>query len=511
MRLLAWNDRSLRTRLMATFVVVVALSGSVGLFAVRQLGRVSATTANVAKRALPSVRALGNIGLATSRFRMATLQYVAASEAERGPASEIMDRALADIEREQKHYEPLIASASEKETYNAFMAAWADYMMAHAMAISLAAEGRSADARAAMAGDAQKQFDASVEKLHVLIESNRASAEAAQQSSDAIAGAARWWVWALTAGVLVVGCALAWLALAGVNRLLTKVAVDIAGSATTLVAAAADASRASDALSRSAADQAASLDLASSTMADISTTTRTNARHAHDAASLVSDADRMIRGSNVALEAMVTSMASIEDASTRVTRIIKTIDEIAFQTNILALNAAVEAARAGAAGAGFAVVAEEVRNLAQRSAQAARDTATLIEESSGRARDGSARLQDVSASVAAFTRQMTGVQTLVQTIRTSSDQQLEGIEQVSRAVEGMTQTTQAAVASAEASAIAGERLGVQAEAARAQSSQLDALVRGRRATGQTAGATAAAGPAEAAAAGQVAPKISRAA
>jgi hypothetical protein len=511
MRLLAWNDRSLRVRLMATFVVVVALSGAVGLFAVRELGRVSATTANVAKRALPSVRALGNIGMATSRFRMATLQYVAASEAERGPASEIMDRALADIEREQKHYEPLIASAYEKETYNAFMAAWADYMMAHAMAISLAAEGKSADARAAMAGDAQKQFDASVEKLHVLIESNRANAEAAQQTSDAIAGAARGWVLSLTTGVLLGGCGLAWLVLAGVNRLLNKVAVDIAGSATTLVAAAADASRESHALSRAAADQATSLDLTSSTMADISPTTRTNAKHAHDAEALVTDADHMIQGSNVALGAMVESMASIQDASTRVTRIIKTIDEIAFQTNILALNAAVEAARAGAAGAGFAVVAEEVRNLAQRSAQAARDTASLIEESSARAREGSERLQHVSSSVAAFTRQMAGVQTLVQTIRSSSDQQLEGIEQVSRAVEGMTRTTQSAVASAEASATAGERLGIQAEAARAQSSQLDALVRGRRATGQTAKGRPAARPAAPAATAAADPTTSRAA
>ena len=107
---------------------------------------------------------------------------------------------------------------------------------------------------------------------------------------------------------------------------------------------------------------------------------------------------------------MVTSMAGIEDASSRVTRIIRTIDEIAFQTNILALNAAVEAARAGEAGAGFAVVAEEVRRLAQRSAQAARDTATLIEESSDRAREGTTRLKHVSSAVTAFTRQMSGVQ-----------------------------------------------------------------------------------------------------
>ena len=299
-------------------------------------------------------------------------------------------------------------------------------------------------------------------------------------------------------GVLVVSGGLAWVVVGGVNRLLNRVTADIGGSAETLIAAATDASRASEALSRSASNQATSLDEASSTMAEISATTRTNVRHAHDADALVTEADTLIRSSNVALEAMVTSMAGIEDASSRVTRIIRTIDEIAFQTNILALNAAVEAARAGEAGAGFAVVAEEVRRLAQRSAQAARDTATLIEESSDRAREGTTRLAHVSEAVAAFTRQMSGVQALVQTIRTSSDEQLSGIDQVSRSVQGMTQTTQAAAASAEASATAGDRLSTQAEAARLQSRQLDALVRGRRVRAAAARPTPPAAPADAA-------------
>jgi methyl-accepting chemotaxis protein len=482
MRFISWNDRSLRTRLMTTFTAVVVLSSVVGVFAVLQLGRVNATTANVTRRALPSVRALGSISLATARFRMAMLQFVAASEAERAAATDGMDKALAAIEQEQKLYEPLIASSFEKETYNEFMSAWSEYMMAHATALGLVMEGKADEARAVMAGDAQKQFDASAARLGALIEQNRINAEAAQASSDAIAQSARWWVLTLMVAVLVAGSGLAWLVIGGVNRLLGRVASDIAGSAETLVTAASDASHASDELSRSAGDQASSLEAASTTMAQISTTTRTNARHAHDAAALVTDADTLIRSSNDALDAMVTSMAGIEDASSRVTRIIRTIDEIAFQTNILALNAAVEAARAGEAGAGFAVVAEEVRRLAQRSAQAARDTATLIEESSDRAREGTVRLKHVSSAVAAFTRQMTGVQDLVQTIRTSSDQQMSGIDQVSRSVEGMARTTQAAAASADASATAGDRLSTQAEAARAQSRQLDALVRGRRAS-----------------------------
>src|SRR5207302_3298086 len=110
-----------------------------------------------------------------------------------------------------------------------------------------------------------------------------------------------------------------------------------------------------------------------------------------------------VQESNNALGDMVASMHSIQESSQKVAKIIKTIDEIAFQTNILALNAAVEAARAGEAGMGFAVVADEVRNLAQRSATAAKDTAALIEESIEKARSGNAKVEQVAGSISAIT------------------------------------------------------------------------------------------------------------
>jgi methyl-accepting chemotaxis protein len=479
-RHLAWSDLSLRTRLVCAFAVVAGLSVMLGVFALVQLTRVNDTTARVTRRALPSVSALSQISLACARFRMSTLQYVAAGAADRDPILTAMDAALEKIEQSQKVYEPLIGSADERKTYAQFMAAWSDYMIAHAMALQLAAEGKEEDARHAMAGDAERQFDVAAAQLGALIEQNGRTATDAQERSEALYASSRLWVGVMVLGVIALGGALSGMVLAGVNRVLRRVALAIGSGAELLVSAASEGSTSSDDLSRSSTQQAAALQQTSAAMEEISATTQTNSKHAHDAAALMDQADRMIRSSNAALDAMLTSMAQIEDSSTRVTQIIGTIDDIAFQTNILALNAAIEAARAGDAGAGFAVVAEEVRRLAQRSAEAAHGTATLVEESHSRAQAGSVSLREVAAAVTGFTQQVAGVQTLVERIKTTSEQQAQGLVDVTRAVHDMAGVTQQTAAIAELSTRASHRLSDQAEAARQHAADLIKIVNGRK-------------------------------
>ena len=253
-----------------------------------------------------------------------------------------------------------------------------------------------------------------------------------------------------------------------------------------LVVASGQVSTAAQSLSHGATEQAASLEETSASMEEVASMTQRNAEHSRSASTLMADVDARVQESTMALDQMVASMAAIQESSQNVSRIIKTIDEIAFQTNILALNAAVEAARAGEAGMGFAVVADEVRNLAQRSAEAAKNTSELIAESIRRTHNGADKVTQASTSIAAITTSVGQVRSLVDEVRDASSQQSDGIRQVSQAMTQMEQVTQTTAATAEESAAASEELNAQSEATMEIVAKLETLVRGRRATGDRA-------------------------
>jgi methyl-accepting chemotaxis protein-like sensor/uncharacterized protein DUF3365 len=269
------------------------------------------------------------------------------------------------------------------------------------------------------------------------------------------------WI-ALFTVILMVGL-VAWFLRRWVTQPVTRVIVELSGGAKETVAAAGQVSNSAQSLSQGASHQAVSLQETSASMEQLAATTSRNAGNAEQAAQLMSEVAKQIDVSNQSLKAMVVSMTNIKHSSQKVSRIIKTIDEIAFQTNILALNAAVEAARAGEAGLGFAVVADEVRNLAQRSAQAAHDTASLIEESIGFANEGSSKVTQVAEVIGAFTQTTASVKRLIDSVSDGGKQQCQRIQDVTQAVTTMEKVTQTTAATAEESAAAAEELNAQAE------------------------------------------------
>ena len=203
-----------------------------------------------------------------------------------------------------------------------------------------------------------------------------------------------------------------------------------------------------------------------------------NSRHA---AQLVGSSQERFVEAARALEEMVTSIDEIHTASHGVARIMKVVDEIAFQTNLLALNAAVEAARAGEAGAGFSVVADEVRTLAQRSAQAAKDTAALMEQTIALTTGGKQKVTELSNAMSAMTREAEAVGALVAQVSKGSSEQASGTAQIAKALTDMEGVTQRGAATAEEAAAAARELDSQAQALTAIVADISALVGRRRA------------------------------
>ena len=248
-----------------------------------------------------------------------------------------------------------------------------------------------------------------------------------------------------------------------ITRHLSQVADALDTSSSQVKNGAAQVTGASQSLAEGASEQAASLEETSSSLEEMSSMTRRNAETAGKVKELGSDARKAGDLGVQDMAALVSAMEAIKRSSTDIAKIIKTIDEIAFQTNILALNAAVEAARAGEAGAGFAVVADEVRNLAQRCAQAAKETASKIEDAVQKSAVGA----DISAKVAKSLAEIVGkarqVDQMAGEVAVASQEQSQGIAQVNTAVTQMDKVTQRNAATAEESAAAASELNAQAE------------------------------------------------
>ncbi len=215
----------------------------------------------------------------------------------------------------------------------------------------------------------------------------------------------------------------------------------------------------SQSLAEGASHQAASIQETSASSSEVGSRARQSAVEMNKANELVRKAQENFSSADQSLKEMLSAMNDIANASSKVAKVIKTIDEIAFQTNILALNAAVEAARAGEAGAGFAVVADEVRNLAQRSAVAARETADLIEESINSSAGGREKVDRVSQAITAISLHMQQASEYMEHAAAGSGEQANGIEQIGRTIAQIERITQDTAATANQTAQASVRLG----------------------------------------------------
>jgi methyl-accepting chemotaxis protein len=216
-------------------------------------------------------------------------------------------------------------------------------------------------------------------------------------------------------------------------------------------------------LAQGASQQAVAIGETSAAAVEINSMAFRNAENSSSAASMVFESNGRFEGTDLYLSEMIAAMAAINASNQQVSRIVKVIEQIAFQTNVLALNAAVEAARAGESGLGFAVVADEVRNLAQRSSAAAKDTAALVDDSISKAQSGIMRVDQVAAAIRATISFSSKIEKLVNQIKDGSREQSRGIEQISKTIHQMELVTQENAVVSEETASAAEQLTLQSQ------------------------------------------------
>lgn len=243
-----------------------------------------------------------------------------------------------------------------------------------------------------------------------------------------------------------------------------------------VASASAQLSASSQLISEGSTEQAASIEETSSTLEESVAMIGQTTENTKQAAVLSKQVKELSDKGDCEMQELTSSMNELKKSSTQIGKIIKVIDEIAFQTNILALNAAIEAARAGEAGMGFAVVAEEVRNLAQRSAQAAKDTAIIIESNISLSEKGMVVTEMVKNSLGDITTQVKKVSELMEEITAASQEQYQGIEQVNSALAQMEVITQQNSSSAEENAAAAQELNSQSQSIMDIVQQLSHLV-----------------------------------
>ncbi len=466
-------------RIIFGFASIILITVALGMFAYSRLISIHADSDAIVGDALPGVYDIGRLESNVRQGQVAVYMHVMSETKDEMAQHEAEIASLVQAnEKNMADYEKDIIQQTDRELFAQVKAALVPYRQVREEVLKLSRDQKSKEAFALAKTQLKSAYDTLTAAIGASVNFNKASGDEMAKSVTAAINSAQTGIWIGLGLALLVGGGIAFVIIRGTGRILTNIATSLADGSNQVVSASGQVSSASQTLAEGASEQAASLEETSSSLEEMASMTKRNSENAQKANDLAKQTRAAADKGATDMQAMSSAMEAIKVSSDDIAKIIKTIDEIAFQTNILALNAAVEAARAGEAGMGFAVVADEVRNLAQRSAQAAKETAGKIEGAitkTGQGVEISAKVMDALNDIVTKVRQ---VDELVAEVSGASREQTQGITQISTAVAQMDKVTQSNAATAEESASAAEELNAQAQTMKSGVVELLKLVGG---------------------------------
>jgi len=468
-------------RLIAGFAAVITITVALGAFTYSRLTVILAHSNRVTRESFAGQELIHQIDSEVREVYALTLKHKLTDDAER--AGQILTSIKAHLETLNAlagKYEETVTTSAERELLQAIKDARGPYATA-SVDVILSDPGKLKETLALVEKELDPAYAKYLAAVSAAVAAENARTNEAGQRISSLVNSGRNGILAGLLTALLASVVIAFLLNRGLSRVLHRLLCSLNEGSVQLAATAGQVLAGSQELTAGAGEQAASLERTSANLDEISSMIRRNAENAQAAKQLAGQTRAAADAGTEDMQAMNTAIAEIKASGDNIAKIIKTIDEIAFQTNILALNAAVEAARAGESGLGFAVVADEVRSLAQRSTSAARETANCIADSIRKSERGVQLNAKVARGLQEILLKARRVDELVAEIAAASHEQSQGLVHVTGAMSQMDRVTQANAASAEQSTTAVAELQALAQNVEAAVNELGLLVSGRAA------------------------------
>ncbi len=465
------------SRIIVGFSTLIVLTMLLGGSALWRLNSTKDALHNLAKNSMPSLVLMAEIIDDGQEQMLAQLDTINSEDpAAIAKADALVDEKDKSIQAHLASYKELISDAEDRQLYEKIVSAYAAVTELRPKLKELHRQGNADEYKKLFLQTQITNYEHFSEAASKDFAYNVKQGEKAGQDGETQANAGLFSTKIIIGVVLVIALLIAIAMIRSINSALRAISTNLEEGSLRTASAAKQVLSASQSLSTGATEQAAAIEETSASLEEMSTMIRTTADSAQQAKALAAEARGVAENGTKTMTEMNQAMTAIDSSSAEVAKIVKNIDEIAFQTNILALNAAVEAARAGEAGAGFAVVADEVRSLAQRSAAAAKETADKIEAAISNSRRGTECTALVGKALLQISEKVSATDALVGNIARAASEQSQGISQIGTAINQMETVSQTNSASAEQSASSAQELEAQAENLKNQVLKLGALV-----------------------------------